>query len=190
MAGYDPNTGYWIFEGGGSGAASSVTVTNLPSTQPVSGSVAVNNLPSTQPVSGTVGVNNFPATQPVSGTVTTNPNLPVVSATSSALTAFRNVAVTNTAVAVKTTAGRVHQYHFGNPNTAVTYVHLYNVAAASVTVGTTTPVETFMVAANAALDGYWVNSLVFSTAISVAVSTSATASTAPTNGCLINLGYV
>ena len=48
---------------------SSVSVSNLPATQPVSGSVSVSNLPATQPVSGSVSVSNFPATQPVSGTV-------------------------------------------------------------------------------------------------------------------------
>lgn len=64
-----------------SAPASSVTVTNFPTTQPVSGTVnignfpsafGVNNFPATQPVSGTVGVNNFPATQSVSGTVGVN----------------------------------------------------------------------------------------------------------------------
>lgn len=48
----------------------SVTVSNLPATQPVSGSVAVSNFPATQPVSGAVSVSNFPATQPVSGPLT------------------------------------------------------------------------------------------------------------------------
>lgn len=50
-------------------SGSTVSVTNFPATQPVSGSVSVSNLPATQPVSGTVSVGNFPATQPVSGTV-------------------------------------------------------------------------------------------------------------------------
>ena len=42
-----------------------VSVSNLPVTQPVSGSVSVSNFPATQPVSGTF----WQATQPVSGTV-------------------------------------------------------------------------------------------------------------------------
>lgn len=46
-----------------------LVVRNIPSgTQTVS----VSNFPATQPVSGTVAVSNFPATQPVSGTVTAN----------------------------------------------------------------------------------------------------------------------
>jgi hypothetical protein len=58
----------------------SVSVSNFPATQPVSGTVAVTQ--STSPwivsgsgtftVGGTVAVSNFPATQPVSGTVTAN----------------------------------------------------------------------------------------------------------------------
>src|SRR5579872_719003 len=47
----------------------SVSVSNLPATQPVSGTVNVGNLPATQPVSGTVNVGNFPLTQTVSGNV-------------------------------------------------------------------------------------------------------------------------
>ena len=45
-----------------------VSVSNLPATQNVSGSVSVSNLPATQNVSGSVSVSNFPATQAVSGT--------------------------------------------------------------------------------------------------------------------------
>lgn len=55
----------------------SVTVTNFPSVQAISGnvgitgtpSVSVSNFPATQPVSGSVSVSNFPATQPISGNV-------------------------------------------------------------------------------------------------------------------------
>ena len=54
-----------------------VSVTNLPSVQPVSGTVAISgspavtvtNLPGTQEVAGSVAVSNFPTTQPVSGSV-------------------------------------------------------------------------------------------------------------------------
>ncbi len=51
------------------GTEQALIVRNIPSgTQTVS----VSNFPGTQPVSGTVAVSNFPATQPVSGTVTAN----------------------------------------------------------------------------------------------------------------------
>jgi hypothetical protein len=51
--------------------SSSVSVSNFPSTQAVSGTF----WPATQPVSGSVSVSNFPATQPISGTVTANTGL-------------------------------------------------------------------------------------------------------------------
>ncbi len=67
---------------------SSVSVSNLPVTQPVSGSVSVSNFPATQPVTGTF----FQATQPVSiaGTVS------VTSATGSTATITQVVMVNNT----------------------------------------------------------------------------------------------
>ena len=75
-----------------SGQNITVTVDNLPATQPISGSISVTNFPAstaltdaqlranplpvsgtfypaTQPISGNVSVSNFPATQPISGTV-------------------------------------------------------------------------------------------------------------------------
>lgn len=50
----------------GTAAIGSVSVSNLPATQPVSGNVGVNNFPATQQVTGTVAVSNFPTTQAVS----------------------------------------------------------------------------------------------------------------------------
>ena len=47
-----------IVEGTVDVTGSSVSVTNFPATQPVSGSVSVSNFPATQPVSGTVSVGN------------------------------------------------------------------------------------------------------------------------------------
>jgi hypothetical protein len=49
-------------------ATQAVTGTFWQATQPVSGSVSVSNFPATQPVSGSVSVSNFPATQAVTGT--------------------------------------------------------------------------------------------------------------------------
>lgn len=67
--------------------ASSVTVTNFPVTQNVSGSVTVNN-PTTS-----VTVSNFPATQPVSGSVTINN--PVSAVTVSSLPAITGAVTVN-----------------------------------------------------------------------------------------------
>jgi hypothetical protein len=43
-------------------------ITNLPTTQAISGSVSVSNFPATQAVSGSVSVSNFPATQAINQT--------------------------------------------------------------------------------------------------------------------------
>jgi hypothetical protein len=50
-------------------SSQSVTVSNLPATQPVSGIVSVGNFPGTQAVAGSVSIANFPLTQPVSGNI-------------------------------------------------------------------------------------------------------------------------
>lgn len=56
-------------------------------------------------------------------------------------------ALTNTAQVIKASAGNFYGYYIYNPNAAATYVMLYNVAAASVTVGTTTPAMVFCIPA-------------------------------------------
>jgi hypothetical protein len=90
----------------------SVSVSNFPATQPVSGTITANagtgtfavsgtvtaNVGTgTQPVSGTVAVSNFPATQPVSGTVTVQHGL----------TGATNVFKTGTITTTATTADQV-----------------------------------------------------------------------------------
>jgi hypothetical protein len=54
----------WPFTGAG-GVSGSVTVTNFPAIQPVSGTVAVSG--------GTIAVSNFPASTPVTGNVNSYP---------------------------------------------------------------------------------------------------------------------
>lgn len=173
------------------------TVTTVPSgTQTVQGTVTTT--PSgTQTVQGTVAATQSgtwtftpSGTQAVSGTVTANVSPPVLSATSSALTAYRNTALLAAPVQVKSSAGRVHKYHFGNPNSSSIFVHIYNALPANVTVGTTVPIATYMVAANSALDGFWPNSENYSTGITVAATTTAANAVAPTNGVLCILGYM
>ena len=77
-------------------SGSSVSVTNFPATQPVSGTVSVGNFPATQPVSGSVNVGNFPATQAVSGTVSIAGTVNVLTAVASTATLTITVATANT----------------------------------------------------------------------------------------------
>jgi hypothetical protein len=56
-------------------------------------------------------------------------------------------ALTSTAQVIKASAGQLYGWSITNPNTSAVYVHFYNVAAASVTVGTTTPAFPLMIPA-------------------------------------------
>lgn len=104
-------------------------------------------------------------------------------------------ACTNSAQAVKAAAGSFGGFAMvNNPNTADSWVHLYNVAAASVTVGTTAPKMTFRipgtasnsVAANIAEIAAGVP---FSTAIAIACTSTAGANGAPTNALELMVLY-
>ena len=122
----------------------------------------------------------------------------------SAVAAVNSVATTNglslvtqispttpAALSVKTTAGRLHFLHVGNPNTSAVYVKVFN--AASVTLGTTSAAMNFYIPASSAF-ALPINDvgLYFSAGIFVAVTGAAslTDNTAITTGCEINLSYI
>ena len=75
--------------GAGGGGASSVSVSNFPATQAVTGTF----YQATQPVSGTVGVNNFPSSQAVTGTFF--PAVQPISDNNSSITVDGAVSVSN-----------------------------------------------------------------------------------------------
>jgi hypothetical protein len=118
-------------------------------------------------------------------------------ATTGGMTIFRSLDIDETEEDIKTSAGQVFSISAFNRTAAPLYLKFYNATAASVTVGTTTPVLTFVVPANADSDGagfIWNNELgfAFATAISVACTTGvADADTgAPgANDCVINVGF-
>jgi hypothetical protein len=91
-------------------------------------------------------------------------------------------ALTNTAIAVKAAAGQVYKGQCSNADTTHwAYLQLFNVAAASVTMGTTAPAD-FVGIPPGSNTGFTM-SLVgeqFSTAISAGVASSSTGGTAPT----------
>lgn len=114
-----------------------------------------------------------------------------LSATSTGMTRFRNTALSNTATSVKASSGNIYYYHVYNVNSADAFLQIYNVASGSVTVGTTTPDLTLSVPAGGVLDGSLDSSpYSFSTAITVAATTTITGGTAPSTGLLVALGYV
>lgn len=113
-----------------------------------------------------------------------------VPGTTGGLTKYRNTALSNTATAVKASAGGLYYIHVYNSNTTDCFLQIYDAAAGSVTVGTTTPDMTLCVPAGGVLDTPMDGSaLGFSTAITIAATTTITGGTAPSTGFLVSMGY-
>jgi hypothetical protein len=116
-------------------------------------------------------------------------SLPAITLSDTSCTAFRDAALSNTAVAVKAAGGKVKRYYIFNPDTAVCMLQVYNVAAASVTPGTTTPAMTIPLPAGAAANDSSIEGWNFDTAIAVAATTTATGDTACGADLIVNLCY-
>lgn len=101
----------------------------------------------------------------------------------------------NTAQSISTTASStLVSLHVINSNTTPAYVQLFDVAAGSVTVGTTTPDYVIVVPASdgtnpGATDLGAVN-IQFATAITYACTTTATGNGDPTTGLILSAAYV
>lgn len=117
--------------------------------------------------------------------------------TSGGASIFRSLDLDETEEEVKGTAGQIYWIHCMNLSTGKRYLKIYNATAASVTVGTTTPVLTFVIPTQGDTNGTGFVLTVpmgipFDTAITVAATTGlADADTgAPgANDVVINLGY-
>lgn len=160
------------------GANNDVTVTSIAAGDNNIGNVDVVTLPA------------LPAGTNLIGAVAPGASATVGTGTSH----FRNAAVTNTAVAIKASAGKLHGYNLYNPNASLAFVHFYDVAAASVTVGTTTPIRSVALPSTAngtiGIDREITLGVAFATAISVAASTTATGGTAPGTALVVNAEYI
>lgn len=109
--------------------------------------------------------------------------------TTGGLTIHKTDALVATAVAVKASAGNIYGYHIFNPNTADVYVHVYNIAQGSTTVGTSARTISMLVPGGGVLDAVFPMPLGFSTAITVAATTTLTGSSAPSTGLVTNIYY-
>lgn len=116
--------------------------------------------------------------------------------TSGGTTFYKNIDVDETEDEIKGTAGQVYWISAINVSSAKLYLKFYNATAASVTVGTTTPVMTFPVPHNSANGGGFTlaipNGIYFSTAITIAATTGVADNDtgAPgANELIVNLGY-
>lgn len=109
------------------------------------------------------------------------------------LSIFRSLDLDETEEEVKATAGSLYWLRWQNRSAAERFLKIYNATAASVTVGTTTPVITIPLPAGSGETTTIPHGLYFSTAITVAVTTGiADADTgAPgANDVVINIGYL
>ncbi len=100
-----------------------------------------------------------------------------------------STALTNTAQAVKASAGSLGGWYIYNPNSSAAYVILYNVAAASVTVGTTVAKMILCIPATSAANLELVNGVPFDTAIAIAAATTGAGNSAPTTALEANIMY-
>ena len=87
-------------------------------------------------------------------------------------------ALSNTKTQVKGSAGTFGGYMFYNPNASAAYIQVFDVANASVTVGTTTPTYVIPIPATSAANVEFTNGINHGTAVVVAATTTATGSTA------------
>jgi hypothetical protein len=112
--------------------------------------------------------------------------------TANGLSIFRSIDLDETEEEFKATAGQVYGWYFSNAAATVRFVKFYNATAASVTVGSTTPVMTLRLPLESSGHLLSPHGIAFSTAITVAATTAvADADTgAPaTNDVVLNLFY-
>jgi hypothetical protein len=106
---------------------------------------------------------------------------------------YFNESLSSTLVQISSGSCKVYGYKITNPNGVPIYVHFYNAASASVTLGTTTQVDmvpvpangAVIIAPNGAVQKY------FDTALTIAATTSPlfSGTTAPTTGLVITLNW-
>lgn len=107
----------------------------------------------------------------------------------------RDTDVDNTAQVIKAAPGFLHYVHVANPNTDAAWLHLYDAAAADVTVGTTTPKQSYMVPGGSATNpgGFDLplgnHQMYFGTAITYAATTTVGGGADPTTGLVLNAHY-
>lgn len=98
-------------------------------------------------------------------------------------------ALTNSAQSIKGSAGQLGGWFIYNPNTSAIYVHLYNVASGSVTVGTTNPQFMLVIPASSGANVLSSVGIDFTTAISTAATSTAGGNGAPTTAVEANFFF-
>ncbi len=98
--------------------------------------------------------------------------------------------LSNTAQAIKASAGQLYGWYIYNPNTSAVYIPIYNVAAGSVTVGTTNPQMVLCIPPTSAANILGAVGIEFTNAgFSAAATTTGGGNTAPAIGVEANFFY-
>jgi hypothetical protein len=95
-----------------------------------------------------------------------------------------------TVTAIKTTGGNVFGWYIYNSNTTVAYVQFFNLATGSVTLGTTAPFMSLGIPPIAGANVLFDTGILFSTAITIAITTTRAGATSPTNTVDYNIMYL
>lgn len=102
-------------------------------------------------------------------------------------TASGSIGATKTAI--KASAGQIYCWAFFNSNTAAAYVQVFNLASASITLGTTAPTFSLGLPGGGGSNICTDEGIAFSTAITIAVTTTRTGSTGPASTVDYNIFY-
>lgn len=90
-----------------------------------------------------------------------------------------STAITNSAQAIKASAGQLYGWMLYNPNDEASFINIYNIAHGSVTVGTDAPLFHIPLPAGAAANVLGTHGITFDTAISASATKTAGSNTAP-----------
>lgn len=90
---------------------------------------------------------------------------------------------------VKASAGQLYGWYIYNSNSSAAYVQFFDVANASITLGTTAPTFALGIPASSGANVFTDSGIAFATAINWAATTTRTGSTAPTNTVDVNFFY-
>ena len=127
----------------------------------------------------------------ISGSVTTSGTVTNTPATVTPATSNSSGTTASSLIAVKASAGTVYGiYLFNNSTTANTYLQIWNLATGSITIGTTAPLYSFGVPYGGGAFIPFPEPLAFSTAITIAATTTRAGSTYATTGLDYDIIYV
>lgn len=96
---------------------------------------------------------------------------------------------TSTKATIKNSAGQLFGWEINNNNSSYSYVQIFNVLSASVTVGSTTPDRVIPIPPFTIVSGHRVQGITFSTAMNYACTTTRTGSGNPTNALDVSFDY-